>query len=359
MNYLAKVLDDLNLWSNAMIDDFNLVLLSGGFYRCDATWSKPATGIDQCYKVYFPVSGAAYLEMDDECYTLSRNDSVGMGSAGRWPAVFGGPPNTSGDTDWKNQTVFLATQPDGRRRAGDDRARAARSPRSTASLRLSPQRIYFISGFRLKQQICPERMDVYWTHFVPESLYLRYLLDQLPPVCSWSRRSAAASYREICDLFDLPFTAQSRPRKDTSPATECRIQALLLGLIARLLETLDQGRVQAFQPEYYRLKNAFDFMQTHFRENPPLETIAAQVGLAPNYFHRRFRKLFGTTPFNFMLAQRLNHARHLLGSTTLSVKEIAAAVGYDDPTYFSRVFAQQMEMPASEYRVAHCRDATR
>jgi hypothetical protein len=34
-----------------------------------------------------------------------------MGSAGRWPAVFGVPPNTSGDTDWKNQTVFLATQP--------------------------------------------------------------------------------------------------------------------------------------------------------------------------------------------------------------------------------------------------------
>jgi hypothetical protein len=59
-----------------------------------------------------------------------------MGSAGRWPAVFGVPPNTSGDTDWKNQTVFLATQPDGRRRVGDDSTRAACSPRSTASLRL-------------------------------------------------------------------------------------------------------------------------------------------------------------------------------------------------------------------------------
>jgi hypothetical protein len=57
-----------------------------------------------------------------------------MGSAGRWPAVFGVPPNTSGDTDWKNQTLFLATQTDGRRRVGDDSTRAACSPRSTASL---------------------------------------------------------------------------------------------------------------------------------------------------------------------------------------------------------------------------------
>jgi hypothetical protein len=59
-----------------------------------------------------------------------------MGSAGRWPAVFGVPPNTSGNTDWKNQKVFLATQPDGRRRVGDDSTRAACSPRSTASFRL-------------------------------------------------------------------------------------------------------------------------------------------------------------------------------------------------------------------------------
>jgi AraC-like DNA-binding protein len=270
-----------------MIDDFNLVLLSGGFYRCDATWSKPATGIDQCYKVYFPVSGEAYLEMDDECYTLK------------------------------------------------------------------PQRIYFISGFRLKQQICAEQMNVYWTHFVPESLYLRYLLDQLPPVCSWARRSAAASYREICDIFESPFSERNRPRKDTSPAIDCRIQALLLGLIARLLETLDQGRVQAFQPEYYRLKGAFDFIQTHFRENPSLEKIAGQVGLAPNYFHRRFRKLFGTTPFNFMLAQRLNQARRLLASTNLSIKEVASAVGYDDPPYFTRVFTQQMQIAPSAYRNTH------
>lgn len=270
-----------------MIDDFNLVLLSGGFYRCDTTWSKAATGIDQCYKVYFPVSGQACLEMDDDCYTLS------------------------------------------------------------------PQRIYFISGFRLKQQICPEQMNVYWMHFVPESLYLRYLLDQLPPVYSWSRRSAAASCREIVEIFEKPFTAQSRPRHDTSPALDCRIHALLLGLIARLLETLDQGRVQAFQPEYYRLKAAFDFMQSHFRENLSLEKIAGQVGLAPNYFHRRFRKLFGTTPFNFMLAQRLNQARRLLVSTDLNIKEVASAVGYDDPPYFTRVFTRQMQMAPSTYRASH------
>jgi AraC-like DNA-binding protein len=270
-----------------MIDDFNLLLLSGGFYRCDATWSRPANGIDRCYKVYCPVSGEAHLEMNDARYTLT------------------------------------------------------------------PRRIYFISGFRLKQQVCPRQMSVYWAHFVPESLYLRYLLDQLPSVCSWTRRNAAVSYREICAIFERPYAEQNRPRADSAPSLDCRIQALLLGLIARLLEKMDQDRMRAFQPEYYRLKGAFDFMQSHFRENPSLATIAGQVGLAPNYFHRRFHSLFGTTPFNFMLAQRLNQARRLLASTDLSIKEVASAVGYDDPPYFTRVFTRQLQMSPTTYRARH------
>jgi AraC-like DNA-binding protein len=178
-------------------------------------------------------------------------------------------------------------------------------------------------------------------------------LDQLPSVCSWSRQQAGwptDSFAEICDIFEEPYSSESRVRADSSPALDCRIQALLLGLISRLLETLDEGRVRAIQPDYYRLKKAFDYMQAHFRENPSLEAIAGEVGLAPNYFHRRFRKLFGTTPFNFMLAQRLNQTRRLLANTDLSVKEVARAVGYEDPPYFTRVFTNHMQVSPSAYR---------
>jgi len=190
---------------------------------------------------------------------------------------------------------------------------------------------------------------------VPESLYLRYLLDQLPTVRSWCCSEAgwpAGSYREICDIFENPYSGPNQRRTDTSPGIECRIQALLLALIAKVLETLDEGRVQAFNPEYYQLKVALDFMQSHFRENPTLEEIAARVRISPNYFHRRFRRLFGTTPFDFMLAQRLNQARRLLVATDSNVKEVAAAVGYEDAPYFTRVFTRQMQISPSEYRRA-------
>jgi len=54
-----------------------------------------------------------------------------------------------------------------------------------------------------------------------------------------------------------------------------------------------------------------------------------------------------------MLAQRLNQARYLLASSTLSIKEVAEAVGYENSLYFTRVFSAQMCLAPSEYRAAN------
>lgn len=270
-----------------MIDNHNLILLSGGYNHCDPRWTKPAGGIDQCYKVYLPIAGRAVVETDEGPVTIE------------------------------------------------------------------PGRVYFISGYRLRRQECDASLDVYWMHFVPESLYLRYLLDQLPAIQSWSRTVAgwpADTFEEVCRIFELPFDADNRPRPDSAPSLTCRMQALLLTVIARLLETLKEDSLKDFHPEYYRLKPALDYMQQHFCKNPSLEAVAAAVHLAPNYFHRRFTALFGTTPFNYMMTQRLDRARHLLSSTSLTVKEVAEAVGYDNPLYFSRVFTARMHLSPSQYR---------
>jgi len=273
-----------------MIEDVNINLLSGGFFHCDPAWSRKANSLDRCYKVYFPVSGAARVEMDSGAYEIHA------------------------------------------------------------------KRLYFISGFRLAKQVCERRMSVYWLHFVPESLYLCHLLDQLPPVQSWSRSAGgwpASSYEDICRIFEHPFSEQSRPRGDLSPAIVCRICGLLLNLLAHCLETMDARAFREFHPDFYRLKPALDFMHQHFREDLSLARMAAVAGLAPNYFHRRFKQVFGVTPFEYIVDHRLNQGRHLLASTPLTIKEVAGGVGYRDPHYFARLFARRLKMSPTAYRAAH------
>lgn len=273
-----------------MIDNYNLILLSGGRYHCDASWGKHVLGNDQCYKVYFPVSGRALLEFDaDSCI-------------------------------------------------------------------LEAGRSFLISGFRLTRQTCPKAMEVYWLHFVPESLYLRFLLDQLPPVCSSSILHSGwleEDRQTICKIFKNPHSASNEPRQDRSPLLDCRINGLLLVLISRLLECSQDRPTPLFDAELCRLRPAIDYMQSHFRENPSLKEMAKRVGMAPNHFHRKFKQLLGRTPFDYMLSQRMDRARNLLGSTTLTIKEICVMVGYDDPAYFSRIFTGRMGATPSQYRSNH------
>jgi len=232
-------------------------------------------------------------------------------------------------------------------------AGAARIETDAGAHPVRPGRITFISGFRLRRQVCDRRLDVYWVHFVPESLYLRYLLDRLPPVLDRPRGAGDGTLegmKEAARLFDAP---RGRPREDAPPARVCRVQGFLLGLVARLLEGLDDAALRRFSPRYYRLKPALDYMQECARENPPLREIASQVHLAPNYFHRRFRALFGTTPYNYKHTVRLDAARRHLASTDLSVKEVADRTGYENPLYFSRVFAGALGVSPTAFRALH------
>ena len=273
-----------------MIENINLNLLSGGYFRCDPAWSRIANSLDRCYKVYFPVSGAALLEMESGEYAI---------------------------------------------RAGQ---------------------VYFISGFKLHRQFCAREMKVFWLHFIPESFYFRHILDQLPAVRSWARSERgwpAKSYENICRLFERPFSEQNHPRADISAATVCRLSALLLNLVAHCLDDMDENAFRGLHPDFFRLKPTLDFMHQHFRENLSLAKMAGMAGMAPNYFHRWFKRVLGVTPFEYILGERLNQARHLLASTRLTIKETADAVGYRDPLYFSRIFSKELQMSPTRYRTIH------
>jgi AraC-like DNA-binding protein len=261
-----------------MIDNLNLVLLAGGRYRCTSAWNKRADDLDRCYKFYFPLRGRAVVEMDD------------------------GPRAI---------------------RAGN---------------------IYFLSGFRLRRQTCPSAMDVVWVHFMPESMPLQFLLHRAPAVHAWRERDwawARPIVRRVVDLFEDPYSAAGHLRRDRPVALTCKLESLLILLLADLLEAHPATLVPDITPDMTRLEPAMAFLDEHYLESPPLARVAEVVGLAPNYLHRLFRRVFGVTPFDYMQRRRLDRARHLLTGSALQIQEIAAACGYDNPLYFSRVFARR------------------
>ncbi|MGQ9779955.1 MAG: helix-turn-helix domain-containing protein [Bacillota bacterium] len=69
----------------------------------------------------------------------------------------------------------------------------------------------------------------------------------------------------------------------------------------------------------------------------------------------RFTKYCGCTFLEYVTRYRIMKAKELLRRTNLSIKEIAAQVGYTDLAYFGRVFRRETGQTPSKYRnLASC-----
>jgi AraC-like DNA-binding protein len=100
---------------------------------------------------------------------------------------------------------------------------------------------------------------------------------------------------------------------------------------------LELGRSLTVQyPETIRV--AIEFIQQHLDQPLEYDQIRERAGLSTTHFNRLFRNFTGVSPMHFFISQRISWAQHLLSQTSMSVKEIASAVGFDDPLYFSARF---------------------
>jgi len=81
-------------------------------------------------------------------------------------------------------------------------------------------------------------------------------------------------------------------------------------------------------------------MQARMAQPFRMAEMAAATNLSPSRFRHLFTTQTGLPPSQFLRRMRLRRARLLLERSFLSVKEVMALVGYNDPSHFSRDFKQ-------------------
>jgi transcriptional regulator GlxA family with amidase domain len=88
-----------------------------------------------------------------------------------------------------------------------------------------------------------------------------------------------------------------------------------------------------------RVKEAVLFMEGNCQRKLRLRQIAAVVGLSPSRLSALFLTDLEVSPMRHVKTLRMQQAKALLLSSTLSVKEIAAHVGFNDISHFIRDFS--------------------
>lgn len=98
------------------------------------------------------------------------------------------------------------------------------------------------------------------------------------------------------------------------------------------------------------VESAIAFIKQNYSTNINQNDIALEVNLSAKYLYKLFKKYKGISPIEYLNIYRLGRAQALLKETTLSVAEIADAVGYNDPSYFIRVFKKHATLTPSKFR---------
>lgn len=99
-----------------------------------------------------------------------------------------------------------------------------------------------------------------------------------------------------------------------------------------------------------QILEAQEWLLDNFSEDIQIKELATQVSMSPRNFTRRFKAATGDTPIEYLQQIRVNAARHLLENDLKTVGEVSRSVGYEDLSFFSKLFKRLTGMPPRKYR---------
>ena len=132
-----------------------------------------------------------------------------------------------------------------------------------------------------------------------------------------------------------------RSSKDLS-----RVQSELWQDLGRLLEAYATYEQEQNNP----MAMIKQFIDEHYNEAISLKRLSERFYVSKEHLSRSFKKAFDQTLSDYITDLRLEKARTLLANDQLTLKTVAALVGYEDEKYFSKVFRQKYDQSPNAYR---------
>lgn len=121
--------------------------------------------------------------------------------------------------------------------------------------------------------------------------------------------------------------------------------------IELLTEMVSLRSTSAKIPYGQEIRNAKEYIDNNFSDpEMSLHTVAKKVGFSPSHFSAIFSQETGQTFIEYLTKQRIEEAKTLLSDKNKKLHDIALAIGYNDPHYFSYVFKKNTGFSPKEYR---------
>ncbi|SHG29379.1 helix-turn-helix domain-containing protein [Flavobacterium defluvii] len=150
-------------------------------------------------------------------------------------------------------------------------------------------------------------------------------------------------FNQIQQEFDAPDSSQEEMIR--TYLKQLIIKATRIWKIQQLGVLNDEpSKEMDFFRDFSRL------VEIHFRTKHTVADYADILGLAPKTLSNKFNRLELSQPNDIIKDRIILEAKRLLGYSSLSVKEIAYQLGYEDPAYFNRLFTNKVGDTPSNFK---------
>ena len=137
---------------------------------------------------------------------------------------------------------------------------------------------------------------------------------------------------------------------------EILVQVELMQMLLTILENMqdrvcDTDLVQ--NKDGVRIKQMLAYIHEHYAEPLTVSQIAAASAISESECYRCFRKVLDSSPIDYLLQYRIRAAAGMLSGSDMSISDICFATGFNSPSYFAKVFRQELLISPRKYRSTH------
>lgn len=190
------------------------------------------------------------------------------------------------------------------------------------------------------------------------------------PVVSDGQVLCIISIGQLCTDMDALVAKTKKTASVLKQNADCLLEVLpcmqpcndfdLYIQLAKAIESyilLLYNRTKSLSEEYSNYHEAVsatvNYILAKYYKEISIEHIANKYGINPKYLGRLFKTQTGESFNNYLNNIRIHHAAQLLAGTKAQIIEVALECGYNNVTYFNRVFKNLKGITPSEYRQQH------
>lgn len=187
-----------------------------------------------------------------------------------------------------------------------------------------------------------------------ESLISVVMVDLLSVIRSPAVLSLDAASRHAEALMPL-FLAMEREYRNPATGQVAAGMSLLTALlvqVARIQNSLQHASPAVTSRKAAQIERFRALVDARFRTRLTVEACAHELGVTTGQLTRLCREVLGVSSLDVINARIVHEAQRDLVYTSTTIKQLAAALGFEDEAYFSRFFRKQTGQTPKEFRVA-------